>query len=147
MIRRHILLVKKILKRILVTNYSTKKSRKSTSPAKITNNHRQSLLGDHQVPPKCPDIAEESKKSLYFDYCMQKSVEIIFPLRCSHFIFLEETALSLNLRNIKIHELPDFQYPKNLNTNQTQNCPSILRKTEKLPEKLRRYAPTKGNQK
>ena len=32
----------------------------------------QTLLGDYQVPPKCPDIAEESKKSLYFDYCMQK---------------------------------------------------------------------------
>ena len=55
----------------------------------------QTLLGYHQVPPKCPDIAEESKKSLYFDYCMQKkSVEIIFPLRCSRFMFLDETAAS-----------------------------------------------------
>ena len=27
------------------------KSTKSTSPAKITNNHHQILLGDHQVPP------------------------------------------------------------------------------------------------
>ena len=45
------------------------------------------------MPPPCPNFAEESKKSWYVDYCMQKSVEIIFPLRCSHSIFLDETAV------------------------------------------------------
>ena len=53
------------------------KSIKSTSPAKITNKHHQYLLGDHQVPPTCPNVVEESKKS-YIDYSLQKSVEIIF---------------------------------------------------------------------
>ena len=66
---------------------------KSTSTAKITNNYHQYLLEDHQVPPTCPNVAEESKKSWYIDYWLQKSVEIIFPLRCPHCIFLDETAV------------------------------------------------------
>ena len=36
---------------------------KLASPAKITNNHHQYLLSDHQVTPTYPNLAEESKKS------------------------------------------------------------------------------------
>ena len=61
---------------------------KLASQAKITNNHHQNLLSDHQVPPTYPNVAEESN-----DYQLQKSVEIIFSLICSHLIFLDETAV------------------------------------------------------
>ena len=40
--------------------------------AKTTNNYHQYLLGDHQVPPTCPNVAEESKKSWYIDNWLQK---------------------------------------------------------------------------
>ena len=70
---------------------------KLASPAKITNNHHQYLLSDHQVPPTYPNIAEESKKSRYNDYQLQKSVEIVFPLICSHPIFFDETAVEYTL--------------------------------------------------
>ena len=38
-------------------------------------------------------LLENQKKSWYIDYCLQKSVEIVFPLICFHLIFLDETAV------------------------------------------------------
>ena len=59
------------------------------------------MLGDHQVPPTCPNIAEESKNHDTSTIVCRKSVKIIFPLRCSHFIFLDETAVC---RHHNVHD-------------------------------------------
>ena len=102
MIRRHILLLKNILKRFLVTKINTIKEEnqqvqlKSPIPIAniswVTTKYHQHALTLLKYP----------KKSLYIDYYMHKSVEIIFPLRCSRFIFLDETAV---LRNIHRYRL------------------------------------------
>ena len=52
-------------------------------------------MGDHQVPSISPNFAEETKKSWYVDYCTQKSIEIVFPLRSSCFKFLYQRAVIL----------------------------------------------------
>ena len=66
---------------------------KLTSWAKTTKKHHQFLQGDLQVPPTYPNVAKKVEKSWYIDYCLQKSVEIVFPLNCSHLIFLDESAV------------------------------------------------------
>ena len=76
---------------------------KLASPAKITNNYHQYLLW----PPSTTNISQRcwriQKIVIYWLWNAKTSVEFVFPLICSHLIFLDETAVFMSFENRRLN--------------------------------------------